>query len=146
MLVNGTTKIYSDSEFIGVTRFNKYYEVGDKLRIRVVLIPNPNGQTYGVIPNYATMIKESGIYVWRDILSQGYVEPLTGVGVDYPFINGRRYVYNQIILSIEPNLSTESFETHANTIKVFSEISYLNNSTTSNNNPLTDLDNIGKPC
>jgi hypothetical protein len=146
VLVNGTTRIYNDSEYIGVTKFNKHYKIGDELRIRVELTPNPNGQAYGEIPNYATMIKESGIYVWRDILPQGYVEPLTGVGVDYPFINGRRYVYNQIILSIEPNLSIESFEIHDNTIKVFSEISYLNNSIILNNKPLTDLNNIGKPC
>jgi hypothetical protein len=92
------------------------------------------------IPSYATKLDNNGNYVWRDILSQGYVEPLTGVGVDYPFINGKRYLFSTIIFSIQPDLN------NINTKTVFNEISYSNNTININKTPLTELNNIGKPC
>ena len=46
----------------------------------------------GGIPNYAETYPDGGI-AWRDLLEIGFIEPNSGVGVDYPFINGRHYFY-----------------------------------------------------
>lgn len=47
------------------------------------------------IPNYAESIK--GIKRWRDLLDIGYLE--NGVnGVDYPFLNGCHYIYQNYML------------------------------------------------
>jgi len=98
------------------------------------------------IPEYATKIDDDGNYVWREILPQGYVEPLTGVGVDYPFSNKRRYLFSPIIFDVIPNLSENTTLKHPNTLLVFNEISYVKNATNLDITPLTELDNIGKPC
>jgi len=92
------------------------------------------------IPDYATKLDDDGNYVWRDINPQGYTEPLTGVGVDYPFFNGKRYLFSPIILSVLPDL------TDSNTLAVFNEIWYTRYTTNLDITPTDDLDNIGKPC
>lgn len=124
----------------------KEFNIGDKIRIRTRLIPNPNERKLEIIPDFATIIENEGRYVWRDIVPQGYTEPLTGVGVDYPFFNGKRYLFSSIILDVVPNLSEENFDEHPNTIDVFSEISFSDNATNIDITPLTELDDIGKPC
>ena len=92
------------------------------------------------IPYYATEIEDgSGNMVWRDILPQGYFDPLTGIGVDYPFINKNRYLFSTIILDVTPNLD------HTNTAQVFREIKFAD-PTTLNFSPLGEINDIGKPC
>ena len=60
---------------------------------------NTGGTSYDQstnIPYYATDLGD-GNYVWRDILKQGYIDPLTGNGVEYPFVNKRRYLFSNVI-------------------------------------------------
>lgn len=92
------------------------------------------------IPNYATHLG-NGNMVWRKILPQGYIDPLTGNGVDYPFINKKRYLFTNIIFDVIPDLS------HNNTLDVFRNINF-ENPTSINLEPKneSDLNNIGKPC
>ena len=90
------------------------------------------------IPAYATDLGD-GNKVWRDILPQGYIDPLTGDGVDYPFINKRRYLFSEIVLSIVTDL-TDSW-----TAYVFDQIDFAD-PTSLNFSPLGDIDDIGKPC
>ncbi len=90
------------------------------------------------IPYYATNLG-GGNFVWRDILPQGYTDPTSGLGVDYPFINKRRYLFTSIILDVTPDL------TDSNTWNVFKNIKY-STPTVLNTSPSTDLNNIGKPC
>jgi hypothetical protein len=142
----GTTNIFSETNKFEGVKFNELFNVGDRIRIMVQLIPNPNFKVSETIPNYATPIISEGKYVWRDILPQGYVEPLTDVGVDYPFLNGKRYLFSPIILDIAPNLSKLPFEISLNTINVFNEISYMKNQYNLDLTPLTKLNNFGKPC
>jgi hypothetical protein len=92
------------------------------------------------IPEYATPIDNAGNLVWRDIVPQGYTDPLTGVGVDYPFFNKRRYLFSKIILSIVPDLS--DFATAA----AFNIIWFTRTPSLINVLPDSDLNNIGKPC
>lgn len=98
------------------------------------------------IPEYATKLDDNGNYVWRDISPQGYFDPLSGVGVNYPFFNGRIYLFKSIIFSVTPNLTDDNILSHQNTLDVFNEISYNRNAINVNVLPLTELDNIGKPC
>ena len=92
------------------------------------------------IPAYATKIDEDGNYIWREIQPQGQIDSLSGVGVDYPFLNKRRYLFSRVVLSIVPDL------TDYNTLAVFSAIWFTPNATNLNIIPESDLKNIGKPC
>lgn len=90
------------------------------------------------IPYYATSLG-NGNYVWREIIPQGVVDPLTGVGVDYPFVNMERYLFSSVLLDVSPDLGDP------HTLQVFTEIQFgtpIPLSVT----PNTDLANIGKPC
>jgi hypothetical protein len=90
------------------------------------------------IPYYATPIG-AGNFVWRDIVPQGFVDPTTNLGVDYPFVNRKRYLFSPVILDISPNL----FDAH--TFQVFTEIKYGPPSIL-NRRPISNINNIGKPC
>jgi hypothetical protein len=90
------------------------------------------------IPYYATDLG-NGNFIWKDILPQGFIDPVTNQGVDYPFVNMRRYLFSIIILDISPDLKD------ANTFKVFTEIQF-GPPTILNNSPTGDINNIGKPC
>ena len=117
------------------------------LRLRyfddVISTANTGSTSYDIvnsIPNYATKIDNNGNYVWRNILQQGYLDPATGIGVNYPFINGRRYLFSTIIFGMQPDLND------INTKTVFNEISYSKNATNINITPISNLNNIGAPC
>lgn len=140
--ITTTTKTYlkESNNTIKKTTATITITQNDVLSVKMKLIPNPDERKVETIPDYAKMIKSDGKYVWREILPQGYVEPLTGVGVDYPFFNKRRYLFSQIILDVIPNLDDIITNT------VFNEISYTKNATSIDITPLTELDNIGKPC
>lgn len=43
-------------------------------------------------------------YIWRDILANGNVDTLNNIGVNYPFVNGSHYIYENIKLLCRPNL------------------------------------------
>lgn len=90
------------------------------------------------IPYYATKLDDNGNYVWREILPQGYIDPETNLGVDYPFINKRRYLFSAITLDISPDLEDLT------TKNAFAEIKFKDPS--SLNFKPNNLDNIGKPC
>ncbi|MDA3780645.1 MAG: hypothetical protein PF487_10570 [Bacteroidales bacterium] len=144
--ITGTTRRFLINNTIEGVIINDDFNVDDGLRIRTRLIPNPNERKLEIIPDYATIIEDSGKYVWRDIVKQGYTEPITDLGVDYPFFNGKRYLFSPIVFSVVPNLSNDSFDKHANTINIFSNISYSDDAITIDKTPITELDKIGKPC
>ena len=92
------------------------------------------------IPYYATLLTGgTGNYIWKDILLQGYIDPITNLGVNYPFVNKKRYLFSTIILDVSPNLNDP------NTFQVFTEIKF-DVPTKLNTKPISDLSNIGKPC
>lgn len=92
------------------------------------------------IPYYATSLGD-GNYVWKNILRQGYIDPITNLGVDYPFINGRRYLFSTIVFDVSPDISN----VNSHTYKVFKEIKF-GAPTIVNTSPQGDINNIGKPC
>lgn len=144
--ITGTRRRFLSTDSINGVNIERSFNANDQIRIRASLIPNPNERKLEIIPDYATIIEDEGRYVWRDIVPQGYTEPLTGVGVDYPFFNGKRYLFSPIILDVVPNLSELTYDKHANTLAVFNEISFSNDATNIDITPLTELNDIGKPC
>lgn len=44
-------------------------------------------------------------YVWRDLLDIGYIEPSSLLGVEYPFVNGRHYIFDYTKLFIKPDMT-----------------------------------------
>jgi hypothetical protein len=90
------------------------------------------------IPDYAIDLVDNDV-VWRDILPQGYINPITGEGVDHPFLNKRRYVFLNEVLIIGPDLK------HPPTFGIFKEIR-MGEQLKLNITPSGDLDDIGKPC
>jgi hypothetical protein len=92
-------------------------------------------RTLNLIPDYATDIG-GGSYVWRTILPEGYIDPLTGDGNNVPFVNKRRYFFKQITFNVSPNLL------HPNTYSVFNDMNYTKNANTNDIKPT----NTGTPC
>lgn len=104
---------------------------------------NISGTSYeqvSSIPYYATKIDNNGNYVWRTILPQGYTDPLTGIGVDYPFVNKKRYLFTNVILDIIPDLND------AQTFNAFENLWFTRYPTKLSVKPISDINNIGKPC
>lgn len=91
------------------------------------------------IPSYAIPIDNKGNRLWKDILPNGYIDPITGDGVDYPFVNKRHYVFNTVILPLVPDT------THANTGNVFANIKFGPNSKL-NTKPNSSLNGLGNRC
>jgi hypothetical protein len=91
------------------------------------------------VPYYATKIDEEGNYLWRNLQDKGFVDPLTGEGVNYPFVNKIHYVFNVIVLAVKPNLDD------SHTATVFDEILF-DADTFISSQPNSNLNNAGKPC
>jgi len=146
-IVGTTRKYFSNDDPEQSVNFSKAYLSGNRIRVRVQLIPNPGERKVETIPDYATILTTEGRLVWRDINPQGYVEPLTGVGVDYPFFNERRYLFSPVILNVIPNLTEDVNFKHDPTNLVFEEIWFSPDATTLDITPTKDdLNNVDKPC
>jgi len=102
---------------------------------------NTSYETVSSIPAYATNLNDGGNFVWREVMPQGYFDPLTGVGVDHPFVNKRRYLFSSAILSIVPDMND-----YPTTTDPFTAIWVGNDVTTDKTLPSGDINDIGKPC
>jgi hypothetical protein len=80
-----------------------YYEPHYPLTIRVFsdYIEDAPPQNNYDIPNYAYFSVNDNAFKWRDIYSYGYVDT-TGLGVNYPFLNGSHYPYGNFMFRIIP--------------------------------------------
>lgn len=96
----------------------------------------------GSVPEHAAYLEDSNNYIWREILPQEYIDPLTGIGVNYPFINGKRYLFKSIVFSVVPDLSDNT------TKNMFDKIWFTRNNTTVNFGfkDKNELNDITKPC
>ena len=104
---------------------------------------NSGGTSYeqvNSIPYYATEIDNNGNFVWREIMPEGYIDPITGIGTDHPFVNKKRYLFSTIVFDVVPDLDD------AFTLDAFSEIWFSRYQKTLNTTPAGDINNIGKPC
>jgi len=97
-------------------------------------------ETTSIIPNYAISIDNHGNYVWRDVFQEGFIDPLSNKGNDFPFMNGNRYVFNSIVFSIQPELKDP------NTKSIFNNIWFDRDSEKIKIKPISNIKDIGKPC
>ena len=103
---------------------------------------NISGSSYDQstnIPYYATDIG-GGNYVWRELLEQGYIDPLTGNGVEYPFVNKRRYLFENVVVSVIPDLD------HPPTANTFRNIKFGEPIVLDHNPIAEDIGDLGRPC
>jgi len=91
------------------------------------------------IPPFATQIDNDGNFIWRKLLPNGFFDPIEEIGVNFPFINQRHYVFSNIIFKMQPDLSD------FNTSNVFNQILFDQNNLI-NAEPNSSLDNIGEIC
>jgi hypothetical protein len=80
-----------------------YYEPHYPLTIRVFsdYIEEAPPQNNYDIPNYSYFSQLNNAFRWRDIYSYGYIDT-TGLGVNYPFLNGFHYPFANYIFRIIP--------------------------------------------
>ena len=79
---------YKPHYSIKIRDYSPYIEEGD--------VKNVTG-----IPNYAYFSTTKNQFIWRDIYPYGYIDN-DRVGVDYPFLNGSHYPFNNFIFRIIP--------------------------------------------
>lgn len=91
------------------------------------------------IPNYAVKIDDHGNYLWKDLLPNGFIDPVSERGVNYSFMNKRHYIFSNIVLKLVTELNDPATATLFQTIK-FGPNSSLYNKPTSN------LNNLGDKC
>jgi hypothetical protein len=75
--------LYKPHNSIKIRQFSDYIETGSK-----DLVDN--------IPGYAWYSEYDDSWYWRDIYTYGYIDG-SGLGVDYPFINGSHYPFTNLI-------------------------------------------------
>ena len=79
---------YKPHDPIIIRRYSSYVEEGDPLKVVN-------------IPDYAFYSNLSNSFRWRDIYPYGFIDN-DGIGVDYPFINGKHYPFVNTVFRITP--------------------------------------------
>jgi hypothetical protein len=79
------------------------YEPHHKVPIRVFsdYLEYGNKGAVDNIPNYAWYSEYNQTFIWRDLYTYGYIDG-DGLGLDYPFINGSHYPFNNILFLQKP--------------------------------------------
>lgn len=79
-----------------------YYKPHYSLKIRDFsdYIEEGSPQDTEGIPNYSYFSTNKNVFLWRDIYPYGYID--NGIGVNYPFLNGTHYPYDNYIFRIIP--------------------------------------------
>lgn len=91
------------------------------------------------IPSYAVKIDDNGNYLWKDLLQNGYIDPLSLLGVNYPFINKRHYIFTNMVLKLVTELNDPVTANLFATIKFGpNKMQYVT--------PTSDLNNLGNKC
>jgi hypothetical protein len=80
-----------------------YYKPHNKIILRTFSNYIEEGEIKNTVdvPNYAYYSSFNGKLIWRDIYTYGYIDT-SGVGVDYPFLNGTHYPSTKIIFRVIP--------------------------------------------
>jgi hypothetical protein len=79
---------YKPHDPIVIRKYSTYVEEGDPLKV-------------SNIPDYSFYSNLSNSFRWRDLYPYGFIDN-DGVGVDYPFINGKHYPFVNTIFRIIP--------------------------------------------
>lgn len=83
--------------------FGYYYQPHSPITLRVYSDYIESGDKTEVagVPDYSYFSEKEDSFIWRDIYEYGYVDS-NGLGVDYPFLNGKHYPYKDIVFRIIP--------------------------------------------
>ena len=73
---------------ITIREYSDYIETGEKEEV-------------AGIPDYSYFSEKDDVFIWRDLYEYGYIDS-NGIGVNYPFLNGKHYPYENIIFRIIP--------------------------------------------
>ena len=89
-----------------------YYQPNHSLKIRVFsdYIEEGDKKQIDNIPNYSYFSTTTGQFRWRDLYPYGFVDS-TGLGVNYPFLNGVHYPFSNFIFRIIPEGTNYSEQT-----------------------------------
>lgn len=128
--------MFTNNERI-IWKYNPLFPIRIDYLANEYKIENISGTTEVNIPDYAIELDNKGNYIWRDKLDKGFIDNLYNIGVDYPFVNGKHYVYSNHIIKLVPDLS-DSF-THTKFQSII-----MNGYNPIDNN--TNIDNYGKLC
>ena len=84
-------------------QFGYYYQPNYKITIREYSDYIESGDANNVvdIPDYSHFSTTDNAFIWRDIYSYGYIDT-DSIGVDYPFLNGKHYPFQDYIFRIIP--------------------------------------------
>ena len=93
------------------------YQLHNKIKIRdfsdaIETVPNKDNEIY---PDYA-QINNDGTLSWKDLLTVGFLESSNNktLGVDYPFVNGKHYLYVDTPIYMRRQLPTQIGEESLN--------------------------------
>ena len=80
-----------------------YYKPHNKLTLRVYsdYIEEADADKIFDVPDYSFYSNSQDIFIWRDLYTYGFIDT-TGLGVDYPFLNGKHYPYDSYFFRIIP--------------------------------------------
>jgi hypothetical protein len=80
-----------------------YYKPHNKIKIRAFsdYIETGNVNNIADVPDYSYYSTTYGSFIWRDIYTYGFKDSNKN-GVDYPFLNGKHYPYENFIFRIIP--------------------------------------------
>lgn len=91
-------------------RYNPFIKIKLRDYNDTLYYGNINGNTKNIIniPSYAKFVGDPnlGNVIWKEILPHGFIDPISGLGVNFPFINNVHYVYTDNILAIRPDLTS----------------------------------------
>jgi hypothetical protein len=89
--------VYEPHHSIKIRVFSDYLEFG-------------NPEDVDNIPNYAWFSTYENTFFWKDLYTYGYIDG-DGLGLDYPFINGAHYPFQDILLLQKPIQRTTKVNT-----------------------------------
>jgi hypothetical protein len=90
-------------------KFNPFIKIKIREYNDTVYFGNVNTNTKNIIkiPEYAKFVgnPNEGNVIWKEILPHGFIDPISNLGVNFPFVNGRHYIYTNNVFAIQPDLS-----------------------------------------
>ena len=83
--------------------YGYYYKPHHEIPIRVFSDYLEEGDIKNIvgIPDYAYFSTTKNTFIWRDLYPFGFIDS-TGLGIDFPFMNGTHYPFKDIIFRIIP--------------------------------------------
>ena len=84
-------------------RYGYYYKPHNEIKLRVYSDYIETGEKKNVIgiPDYSYFSENQGVFLWRDLYPYGFIDS-SGLGVNYPFLNGKHYPFTDINFRIIP--------------------------------------------